>query len=182
MFEDEPPPPEAFRPVPVPDRVEEDLLAPAFLEPPVFLPVFPVDFPADFRGCLAEASPPPSRRCLLAASTRLPTPRPSRASWVGVDVDPEIFFSFAASPPLSDELFEESAGLSTPSFFEVASSVPPPPPSSPREGAEEPPTSTAAPIPIRRRSFRFRHSGQVFSGAAVIDWKSSKAWPQASQT
>ena len=52
-----------------------------------------------------------SRLWRRAASTRLPTPRPSRASWVGVEVDPEIFRSPPASPP---PVFESEEAPSAP--------------------------------------------------------------------
>ena len=166
-------------------------------EPPVGFDfeVLPADF---FAGVFsAVVSPdlrpaPVSRRCRRAASTRLPTPRPSRASWVGVEVEPEIFFSggsgevsgflVSASDPVVDLVV--SVLLASPVVVESESfvaEVAPDSASAPRD-PDDPPTRMAAPIPIRRRSFRFRHSGQVFSCFAVIDWKSSKACPHASQT
>jgi hypothetical protein len=40
----------------------------------------------------------------------------------------------------------------------------------------------APPAPISRRSFRFRHFGQVVFALSVIDWNSSNACPHPSQT
>jgi hypothetical protein len=118
----------------------------------------------------------------------LPTPRPSRASCVGVEVDPEIFFSLLSGLSVFDE--DEVSPLAVVSvFLESEESLlddededDDDSDSSPPRDDDPPPTSTAAPIPISRRSFRFRHFGQVFSGDAVIDWKSSNRCPQASQT
>ena len=153
----------------------------AFFEVPVF-----------FLGeVLAVPAFDDSRRCRRTASTRLPTPRPSRASWVGVEVEPEIFFSALSDfPALS---FEEPAGLELLSSpLAVVSPFEDPDASSREEFDDEsasslprdeelPPTSTAAPMPIRRRSLRFPQAGHFFSGAAVIDWNSSNSCPQASQ-
>lgn len=159
-------------------------------EPPVDLDfeVFPAGFLAvGLEGVVfLELLPSPvSRRCRRAASTRFPTPRPSRASWVGVEVDPEIFFS-GGSGADSDFLLSEgdSAFDSVDSVDSVAVESPPAveseslaacwslasasDPDDP-DDLEEPPTRMAAPMPINRRSLRFRHSGQVFSCFAVID-------------
>ena len=157
------------------------------VEPPAGLDfeVFPADFLAVglAASVFLEGLPSPvSRRCLRAASTRFPTPRPSRASWVGVEVDPEIFFS-GGSGAESDFLVSEvdSAFDFVDSVDSVAVESPPVVESespvvwgsrdsaSDPEDPDEPPTRMAAPIPISRRSFRFRHSGQVFSCFAVID-------------
>jgi hypothetical protein len=40
----------------------------------------------------------------------------------------------------------------------------------------------APPAPISRRSFFLPHVGHVFFMPSLIDWNSSKACPQASQT
>ena len=177
----------------------------ARLEPlPVLLPDFPPDV-LDFPVPDPEAFFPPSfvdfavfavfavfdfssRRCRRAASTRFPTPRPSLASWVGVDVEPEIFFSGALDSEVSDEVSDVASEVSVDVDASLELSVAPDPSSRDSEapsfeGPEDrPPTRIAAPMPIRRRSFRFRHSGQLRLGLAVIDWKSSKECPQASQT
>ena len=138
-----------------------------------------------------------SRRCRRAASTRLPTPRPSRASWVGVEVDPEILFSggsgeesdvfdsaeVPAFGSVASVPVESLEAVESESFAAEASLLSESDPEEPSDlELDDPPTRMAAPIPIRRRSLRLRHSGQVFSCLAVIDWKSSKAWPHASQT
>lgn len=154
---------------------------------------FPVFFPVFFPGFLPVASDfPDSRRCRRTASTRLPTPRPSRASCVGVDVDPEIFFSEPFVGPSVDDAFDALPLPESPSpdgevpspSFELDVVEPADAWFDSSAGVEDdpPPTSTAAPMPIRRRSFLLPHSGHFFSGAAVIDWKSSKRWSQASQT
>ena len=141
-----------------------------------------------FVADLPESDFPDSRRWRRTASTRLPTPRPSRASCVGVEVDPEIFFSVLSG--LSDFDEDEVSSLAVVSvFLESEESLlddededDDDSDSSPPRDDDPPPTSTAAPIQISRRSFRFRHFGQVFSGDAVIYWKSSNRCPQASQT
>lgn len=106
-----------------------------------------------------------SRRCRRTASTRFPTPRPSRASWVGVEVEPEIFFSARSDPPdfpLVDSLdpdglessVEDASDfpeLEVSSFDEPEEEADADSLSSPPREDDPPPTSTAAPIPIRRR-------------------------------
>ena len=167
-------PPELLRPV---DRALPDLADP---------PDLSADFEAGFFGVLGTAffavffsvgleelleSSELSLRCRRAASRRFPTPRPSRASCVGVEVDPEIFFSWgevsagASFDPPSVSDFPPSAESPDPSASEEIDSF-----VDPRSGgAVRPPTRIAAPVPISRRSFFRRHSGQVFSGSAVID-------------
>ena len=90
-------------------------------------------------------------RVRLAASTRLPIPRCSRASCVGVEVEPDIFLSSPAvfvSAVLDSE--EEVSLWDSLAMCELGS------------GAElRPPMRMAAPVPIRRLSFRALHSGQV---------------------
>jgi hypothetical protein len=137
------------------------------------------DAVAFFAADLPEADFPDSRRWRRTASTRLPTPRPSRASCVGVEVDPEIFFSvFSGLSDFDEEEVSPLAVVSVASvFLESEASLldddededDDDSDSSPPRDDDPPPTSTAAPIPISRRSFRFRHFGQVFSGDAVID-------------
>ena len=103
----------------------------------------------------------------------------------GVEVDPEIFSGAGFSEVVAP--FPESSPV--PPLLELSEELSDPSPPEPLESAgpdseplDRPPTRIAAPVPIRRRSFLRPHSGQVFSGSAVIDWKSSKACPQASQT
>lgn len=158
------------------------------LEPP---PDLPLDFPdlADLAAPAAGGFFPLALlvlsfvvfallpcRCRRAASTRFPTPRPSLASWVGVDVDPEICFSgvlvsevesepdsvlVSESDAVDEVLLEFSPELESPSPEAEERSSP--------EAEDLPPTRIAAPMPISRRSFRFRHSGQLRLGFAVID-------------
>ena len=167
-------------------RLEEEV----FPEDPDFLPAdfFGVVFAAGFEGVFFFA---PSledffgvESCLRvrrAASTRLPMPRCSRASWVGVDVDPDIFVSGFASV----SVFVSVVEVLPSSLLESLSAVASLPDDSPDDGGGAlvlPPTRIAAPVPISLRSLRALHSGQDRLTESLIDWNSSKAWPHPSQT
>jgi hypothetical protein len=67
-----------------------------------FFSLFPELLGLDVLDCGAFFLDEDSARVRFAASTRLPIPRCSRASWVGVDVDPDIFFSLVVVFDVSD--------------------------------------------------------------------------------